>query len=88
VKVKVDGVQTTGGQELVVVSAVITYAGVSAEGKELRCHAELAHLGAQTQRKRLDDCSRAYVGARRVLMIQRRSFSVRKRLNVSHHGNA
>ena len=36
VKVKMDDVQTAAGQELAVVSAIITYAGVSAEGEELR----------------------------------------------------
>lgn len=36
VKVKMDDVQTTAGQQLAVVSAIVTYAGVSAEGQELR----------------------------------------------------
>jgi ketosteroid isomerase-like protein len=36
VKVKWDDVQTGAGRELAMVSAIVTYAGVSAEGEELR----------------------------------------------------
>jgi len=36
VKVSMDDVQTTGSQELAMVSAIVTYAGVSAEGENLR----------------------------------------------------
>ncbi len=36
VKVTMDDVQTAGGQELAVVSAIVSYAGVSAEGEDLR----------------------------------------------------
>ncbi|HTD05197.1 YybH family protein [Undibacterium sp.] len=36
VKVNMDDVQTTGSQELAMVSAIVTYAGVSAEGEDLR----------------------------------------------------
>lgn len=35
VNVTMDDVQTTAGQELAMVSAIVTYAGVSAEGEEL-----------------------------------------------------
>ena len=36
VKVTFDEVQTSGGRELVMVSAIVTYAGVSAQGEQLR----------------------------------------------------
>ncbi len=36
VKVTMDDVQIAGGQELAVVSAIVSYAGVSAEGEDLR----------------------------------------------------
>ncbi len=36
VRVKFEDVRITGGQELGVVSAIVTYAGISAEGEELR----------------------------------------------------
>ena len=36
VKVSMDDVQATAGRELAMVSAIVTYAGVSAEGEELR----------------------------------------------------
>src|SRR5256885_3739338 len=36
VKVSFDEVQTSGGRELAMVSAIVTYAGVSAQGEQLR----------------------------------------------------
>lgn len=37
VKVKFDELQTSGSSDLALVSAVVTYAGFSAEGQQLRC---------------------------------------------------
>ena len=55
VKVTFDELQTKAGRDLAVVSAIVTYAGLCAQGDQLRAMQEPDHLGPQDNRARVEN---------------------------------